>query len=141
MIKLLFKSKASELCSDETLYQLSRITDGEGDSLIILIPDIAHGALMIGDERYKLTSGEARIPLSKLRVGEIAPTLSVGQKVFRLSPIVFDGERILPKAVDALEVGELYLALSLIAQRVAKAEERLAECERRLLPNELFKFD
>ena len=139
MIKLHYKSIF--MPSHQALILISSIEEDNGNALRICIPSEEYSFVVIGEKKYKLTSGKAEIDLSLIPNGISNVSFINGTRKITASPFFKSGSAVTRVPCDSFLVEALEEILLSLSERLASAEAKLISLEEKITPKNIFNFN
>lgn len=141
MINLIYKKERSIITGDAESFYLEKITEGTPDTVRFHFTGTDRGVLILGEERYRFSSGTVDIPFSALGAGLHMPRVAVGCELIFATHFVKDGSEIKNAPISEGAYEKLRLAFTLLEGEVITLREEVASLREAMRGRELLKFN
>lgn len=126
MTRIVYKKRFASLPTEEGAIILREVSGAGLEEVIIELCDLPSGFIRIGDERFEVKSGVARMNLCSLTDGLYTPIYTVGSRSLVCSPFIKRQGVILRPIPDGRDISRLELLISNLEERICSLEGELS---------------
>ena len=141
MIILTYKKEKSVITGGEESLYLSKIEGGMPDTVRLRFLGIERGALILGEKKYRFSSGVLDIPFSELDSGIYMPRVAIGCELIYATHFIKDGSEIKNAPISEGAYEKIRLAVLMLESELEKVRAEVDHHSEAIRGKKLLKFN